>query len=145
MRVIKTNLTAGILFFLSSCTSSGNAARQIPPAFRGHFEDDYGIRYMISPKLFLQEPGVKYHILKWNLNEKYIIAKNDEANPSEKGLYTRIDYMEFVNMKPYNWGFCLTAYKAVNAYEAERFAAADRLNPMKGCGGFPFSRLKRIE
>ncbi len=76
------------------------------PYILGNFEDDYGIRYNITDSLWTQEPGIKYHILQWNKKDQWIIARNDNKNPSEAGLYTRIDYMKFENMQPYLWGFC---------------------------------------
>jgi hypothetical protein len=93
--------------------------------------------------LFTQHPGIKYHIIKWNLKDNYFIAKNDAANPSEQNLYSRIDFMEFTGMEPFRWGFCLTVYDAPTDSIAETKAVADRQNPRKGCGGFPFSRMKR--
>ncbi len=117
----------------------------IPAMILGNFMDDYGIRYSITDSLWLQRPGIKYHIIKWNVKEQYLIAKNDDNNPSEMGLYSRIDYTSFNNMEPFLWGFCLTVYNAKNDSIAEFTAHADRLNPRKGCNGFPFSRMKRID
>ncbi len=114
-----------------------------PATFYGDFTDDYGIRYSISDTAWLQHPRIKYHILYWNKKEQYLIAKNDQGNPSEPGLYTRIDYMTFQNMEPFEWGFCLTVYNANTKKEAVTKAIADRQNPKIGCGGFPFSRMKR--
>lgn len=112
--------------------------------FLGHFMDDYGIKYMITDSLFLQEPDIRYRIIKRSAEEKYIIAKNGNENPSDRNLYTRIDYMTFENMEPFLWGFCYTVYNAGSDAEAEAAAAADRANPRTGCNKFPFSRLKRI-
>jgi hypothetical protein len=53
--------------------------------------------------------------------------------------------MPFQNMETFHWGFCLTVYNAATHTEAETKAQADRQNPKKGCGGFPFSRMKRVE
>ncbi len=117
----------------------------IPTHVLGNFMDDYGIRYTVTDTLWTQHNGINYHIIKWNTNEQYIIARNDNANPSEAGLYTRIDYMSFQNMEPFLWGFCLTVYNATTETEAETKAQADRQNPKKGCGGYPFSRMKRVE
>jgi hypothetical protein len=115
-----------------------------PPAeMTGSFEDDYGIRYKINDTRWMQLPNTRFHIIKWNLEKKYIIAKNDAKNPGDGGLYTRIDYMTFDNMLPWKWGYCLTAYSATTDAIAEATAAADRENPMKGCGGYPFSRMKK--
>ena len=121
-----------------------NHGDSIPYMF-GKFADDYDILYTVNDSLWIQEPGIKYHILKWNKIEQYFIAKNDDKNPSEAGLYTRIDYMQFKNMKPWLWGFCYTAYKAKNDSIAEQALSADRSNPIKGCNGYPFSRMKKVE
>jgi len=132
------------LISLFSCSPSKIPQKQtIPKTFLGNFTDDYGITYSISDTLFLQRPNIRYRIIKWNLKEQYIIAQNGSANPSDKNLYTRIDYMEFDN-EPFLWGFCYTVYDAESDIAAEAAAAADRQNPKKGCGGYPFSRLKRI-
>ena len=80
----------------------------LPQNLKGDFMDDYGIRYRISDRLWIQHPNIKYHIIRCNTKEQYIIARNDHQNSSEAGLYTRIDYMSFTNMAPYGWGFCLT-------------------------------------
>ena len=117
----------------------------IPAIFKGDFKDDYDIRYTISDSLWLQYPGAKYHILKWNIQEQYIIARNDSKNPSEKDLYSRIDYMLLNNMGKWTWGFCLTVYDASSETAAARSKPADRQNPKKGCNGFPFSRMRQIE
>ena len=116
----------------------------IPAFVKGNFMDDYGIRYNITDSLWTQKPGIKYHIIKWNIKEQYLIAKNDDKNPSEAGLYSRIDYMPLKNIQPFGWGFCLTVYNAKTDSIAEFSTKADRENPKKGCGGFPFSRMKRI-
>lgn len=117
-----------------------------PPAmFKGNFVDDYGIRYTVNDTLFMQLPRTKYHIIKWNVKDQYIVARNDGQNPGEGGLYTRIDYMQFSNMEPWKWGFCLSVYDAKTDQIAETTAKADRQNPMKGCNGYPFSRMKRKE
>jgi hypothetical protein len=111
---------------------------------KGNFVDDYGIIYIISDTLWVQHPNIKYHVIKWNTAEQYLIAKNGSGHRSDENKYTRIDFVKFENMEPWIWGFCLTAYKAENEQEAERTAAADRKNPKKGCNGFPFSRMKTI-
>lgn len=132
-----------ILFFLF--ITSTLQAQHMLNYVTGSFKDDYGIRYTINDTLWTQHPKTNYHILKWNVQEQYLIAKNGSTNPSEVGLYTRIDYMTFENMEPYLWGFCLTAYNAPSANAAESISAADRKNPRKGCNGFPFSRMKKVD
>ena len=76
---------------------------------------------------------------------QYLVAKNDSANKEDANKYTRIDYMTFTGMEPYNWGFCLTVYDAETDEIAEKTAYVDRKNPKKGCNGYPFSRMKKIE
>ena len=145
----KTLPIIAFLFFLASCKapakSTDNQTILTLSSVTGNFTDDYGIRYSISYKLWMQHPNIKYHIIRWNDREQYLIAKNDAKNPSEAGLYTRIDYMLFQHMEPFKWGFCLTVYNAKTDKEAATNAQADRQNPKIGCGGFPFSRMKRLE
>lgn len=109
----------------------------------GRFSDDYGINYTINDTIFVMEGAAKYHILQWNEKEQYLLAQNDSTNKTDKGLYTRIDYMSFTGMEPFKWGYCFTVYNAADRQAAMRAAAADRSNPKKGCGGYPFSRMKR--
>lgn len=118
---------------------------KIPAVFTGNFVDDYGIKYTVNDTLWQQQPGTKFHIIKWNIKEQYLLARNDDKNPGEGGLYTRIDYMQFNNMKPWLWGYCLSVYDAKTDAIAEATAKADRTHPKQGCNGFPFSRMKRVE
>jgi hypothetical protein len=136
-----------LLTLTISCKSTSKTTRlnTIPQDILGNFKDDYDISYTISNNTFKQHPGIKYHLISYNREEQYFIARNDDKNPSEAGLYSRIDIMYFQNMEPFRWGFCLTAYKAKTKEEAIATAAADRTNPRKGCGGFPFSRMKKID
>ncbi len=122
-----------------------HAQTKAPEMLKGSFMDDYKITYTINDSLWIQKPNAKYHIIKWNEKEQYIIARNDKNNPTDGGLYTRIDYMTFENMQPFLWGFCLSAYNASTEAAAEAVKIADRENPRKGCNGFPFSRMKRVE
>ncbi len=117
----------------------------IPYMVKGNFMDDYGIRYTINDTIWTQLPNIKYHIINRNTTEQYLLARNDEKNPGEPGLYTRIDYMIFSNMAPFLWGYCLTTYNAKTIEEAQEKAKADRENPKKGCNGYPFSRMKRTD
>jgi hypothetical protein len=115
----------------------------MPVYMLGDFRDDYDIRYTISETKWLQHPNAVYHLLRYDTAGKFFIARNDSKNPSDADLYTRIDIMEFKNIDPWKWGFCLTKYNASSEEEAAKTAAADRFNPKKGCNGYPFSRMKR--
>lgn len=140
---------SGLLVFLSffaQCNFSqkiSSSLKNIDTTFLGNFTDDYKIRYTITKTTFTQHPGVHYRLLFYNKKEQYFIAQNDTSNISDGGLYTRIDMMRFNNMEPWLWGFCLTAYREATMEAAINTAAADRSNPRKGCGGYPFSRMKR--
>ncbi|MEP7324201.1 MAG: hypothetical protein ABI761_19885 [Saprospiraceae bacterium] len=126
-------------------TISKRTSDSIPVKLRGNFVDDYGIRYTINDSLWTQSPNVKYRIIHWDTTAQFLLAHNDDKNPSEKGLYSRIDYMDFTNMEPFLWGFCYTTYNAKTIEEARIKAMADRKNPRKGCNGYPFSRMKRSD
>ncbi len=117
----------------------------IPALLKGNFVDDYDIKYRITNTVFTQLPNTNYHIISWDTTAQFLLARNDDHNPGEGGLYTRIDYMRFNNMPPFEWGYCLTAYNAKTLEEAKTKATADRSNPKKGCGGYPFSRMKKIK
>lgn len=125
-------------------TANMEVAEHWKHSYLGNFVDDYGIEYEVKNDVWIQQPNVKYHIIEWNEKEKYIIAKNDKGNPSEKGMFTKIDITNFENMGDFTWGFCLTKYNAASIAEAKNWAAADKQNPKTGCNGFPFSRMKRL-
>jgi hypothetical protein len=116
---------------------------QVPAELVGDFEDDYGNAFRVSDTLFFQLPRARYHIVEWNSVDQYLIARNGEGNPSDAGLWTRIDWMPFTGMEPFTWGFCLTAYTAPSAAAARATPAAIRATPRTGCNGFPFSRMRR--
>jgi hypothetical protein len=104
MRIVNVILIA---IFLCSCTSSKLTKHKskadavaIPLVLKGSFTDDYGIRYTINDTVWNQHPNVKYHIIKSDTLAQYLLAKNNISNPSERELYTRIDYIQFTNMDP---------------------------------------------
>jgi hypothetical protein len=118
-----------------------DSSQHPPAAILGAFTDDYEGRYTISPTLWTHGSRARYHILKWNVAEQYAIARNDDNNPGEMGLFSRFDWMP-LDMAPFTWAFCMTAFKAPSADSAERTIPAKRESPRTGCGGFPFSRMK---
>jgi len=141
-------LIAVVSVVFAGCNPAGKlnkaSLQHIPATILGDFRDDYDIHYSISDSVWVQQPNVRYRLLKYDSAGRYFIARNAMNNPSEGGLYSRIDIMFFTGMEPWTWGFCLTAYDAKSFEEAVAVAAADRDNPKKGCGGFPFSRMKKI-
>ena len=148
MKFLRFILFIVILNSLVSCGSSRQSEKtnseNIPTLLKGDFRDDYGIRFTISDSIWMQHPNVRYHIISWDTTAQYLLARNDGNNPSDTGLFTRIDYMLLPDMEPFRWGFCLTVYKAKTMEEAKSSASADRQNPKKGCNGYPFSRMERV-
>jgi hypothetical protein len=91
--------------FSQSADTTQSVKKALPAFLKGTFEDDYGITYTINDTLWLQHPGAKYHIIACDTTEQYLLIQNDKANRSGGGLFTRIDYMIFTGMEPYQWAF----------------------------------------
>lgn len=110
----------------------------------GTFQDDYGIRYRITPTTWVQLPGTTYQVERWVPGERYLIARNDSTNRRAAGRWTRIDWVLLTDMAPWQWGFCLSAWEAPTAAAAESVRVARPDTPRTGCNGFPYSRMRRI-
>jgi hypothetical protein len=144
MDKVMKNLLFAFLFVLVADLAVAQSVKPQAPSFMlGNFTDDYKITYTINDTLWIQHPNAKYHIIKWNPEKQYLVARNGVDNKTDGNKYTRIDYMTFTGMDPFLWGFCLTTYDAATDKIAEETAAADRQNPKKGCNGYPFSRMKK--
>ncbi len=131
-------------------TSRAVAQTAAPPSrLLGSFIDDYGSQYTVTADSFQMLPRSFYQIVEWNTDSQFIIAKTaagDTAHGTEAAtIWLRIDWMEFPNMEPYTWGFCFTAYEAPSAEAARATPSADRSAPRTGCGGYPFSRMRRTD
>ncbi len=138
------------LLLILFCIAFGCSQKQSPvakndtPSFLiGSFEDDYSVSYIISDSLFVMEDHTKIHILEWNMEEQYFVGQNDSLNPYDPLLYSRIDWIEFEGMAPFEWGFCMSAYKEVSLDSAIAVTSANRETPKTGCSGYPFSRIKK--
>lgn len=135
------------LLAVAACAPRGRAGDQPappPPLVLGRFADDYGSSFQVSATLFEQLPRNRFHIIEWNASEQYFLARNDSANSSDQGLWSRIDWMPLSGMDPYTWGFCFTAYRAPTRDAARQTPPANRATPRTGCNGFPFSRMKAL-
>lgn len=131
-------------------TSRAVAQTSAPPSqLLGSFIDDYGSKYTVTADSFQMLPRSLYQIVEWNTDSQFIIARTaagDTAHSAEAArIWLRIDWMEFRNMEPYTWGFCFTAYEAPSAEAARATRSADRTAPRTGCGGYPFSRMRRTD
>lgn len=136
---------ATILVVVCGCRHNTNvtpAQQPLPASLRGDFVDDYGIAYAISSDEWFQKPRARYRISQVDTVAGYLVAQNDLKNPGEPGLWSRIDWVR-LDMMPYEWAFCLSAYAALTQEAAQETTIARRDTPRTGCGGHPFSRMRR--
>ena len=141
-------LLLGLALLITTAESSVTAQTPrdsvLPPAaLVGRWTDDYGNAFEISPETWLQAPHGRYHVVSWMNSERVVIAQRDPTSTESRTLWLRIDWMTFDGMPPWQWGFCLTAWEAPTRDAAERTKPADRTTPRTGCGGHPFSRMRR--
>ena len=115
-----------------------------PPAQLGEFIDDYGIRYVVTERLWLQGAEARYEITEWNGERRFLIARNGAENPTEAGLWTRVDWVALESGTDFEWAFCYAVFDAESQEAARAGAASDRDTPRTGCNGFPFSRMRRV-
>ena len=133
----------GLSLACSQGSPDGASSFGAPTGLLGDFHDDYGIPYSITPSRWHQLPSSAYDIVRWDSTGQYLIARNDDDNPSDGGMWTRIDWVELDDMAPYSWAYCLTVYAAESREEAEAAEPPQRATPRTGCNGFPFSRMRR--
>lgn len=138
-------LAVAIGVCVSSCATQKPAGSQdgIPVLVAGEFVDDYDMRYTIDERVWLQQPRSRFEVIEWHPGEQFLIARNGRENPSEPGLYSRIDWMELEGHAPYEWAFCYTTYDARSAGDALTATPPNRSTPRTGCNGYPFSRMRR--
>lgn len=129
-----------LAFVGAACAGSRAAPVTLASLPRGSFVDDYGNRFTISGARFAQQPHGVFHFVEWHRDSLYVIARNDDSNPSDPGAFTRIDWMP-LSMAPYTWAFCFTAWNAASRDAARATPAPDRSRPRTGCNGHPFSRM----
>jgi hypothetical protein len=130
-----------LLLLIVAFLPTGSGCQELDPLL-GQFEDDYGIQYAVSQEEWQQIGYARYRIERWDREGQYLIAQNHASNPTGAGLWTRIDWMP-LDMPPYSWAFCLTEYEADSADDAAAAQPPNRDEPRTGCGGHPFSRMKR--
>ncbi len=127
-----------------STTKVGRQVRSDTPSMLvvGTFVDDYDISYEISESVWAQGT-TRYNVQAWHNGDQFLIAQVDPSHATDGGKWVRIDWMP-LRSGDFTWAFCYTVYDATNAAEAASRAPADRSNPRTGCGGYPFSRMKRV-
>lgn len=113
----------------------------IPDMLLGSFVDDYGIPYSISSRAWTQGDSTRYEVYDWDVEGQSVVVR--APDPEAGGwLWSRIDWLT-LDEGEYPWAFCYTAYDLNDPADALRVVPANRSEPMTGCGGFPFSRMKR--
>ncbi len=137
-------LIAGLLLGTGCATASGVHQGAPPSALLGDFVDDYGIPYSITEEVWEQGRVTRYEIVEWNVEQRFAIARNAAENPGDAGLFTRIDWVELEADGEYPWAFCYAVYDAVTPQAARDAPETERATPRTGCGGYPFSRMKRV-
>jgi len=135
--------TALLLVALASCAPPGTEGHA-PAALSGEWVDDYGIRYLIADTLWLQRPSAAYRVIRWEAEEQFLVAQNDPDNPADGRLFTRMDWVPLQESAPWEWAFCMATWDANSAEGAAMAPIPDREHLMEGCGGHPFSRMRRI-
>ena len=117
-----------------------------PPALvLGDFGDDHGHLYRITREAFEMLPRTRHHIVAWQPDRQFLIARADSTASAPRGSWLRIDWMALSGMAPYTWAYCFTAYSAPTADSARVTRSADRTTPRTRCGGHPFPRMNRLD
>jgi hypothetical protein len=132
-------------WILSAPIRVGPSPDDPPPALLGTFEDDYGNRYEISEDRWQEGPSARYRVKEWRGSQRYLVAQAVSETGATDGGWTRIDWLPLDDGQPWSWGFCTSTWDAATFAEARASDVADSTDPRTGCGGFPFSRMRRIQ
>jgi hypothetical protein len=97
----------------------------------------------VTPDEWVQGDEARYHIAEWNTEGRFLLARNGADNPSDAGLWTRIDWVQLESGSEYEWAFCYAVYDAESSDEARAAPASLRDAPLDGCNGHPFRRMRR--
>lgn len=108
----------------------------------GDYKDEHGTRHLISDRRWVisgNGPASTFRVVRTNLENGYVVARNDGANPYFANRYSRFDYVKKKNGRVF---FCQIVPDAVSIADAESRAPANiDARDGKGCAGFPFSVL----
>lgn len=114
-----------------------------PPALLvGDFVDDYGSTHTISTESWIHG-SAEYRVVSWDAEAQHAIAQNAERNPTERGLWSRFDWVLLDASSEYPWAYCQIVYDAEDEQRARDAAPANREEPRNGCNGHPYTRMKR--
>ena len=109
----------------------------VPLPLRGSWVDGWGGSHDIREWAWAMGDST-YHIVDYDIEERWIVAQNDEDNTWNPGLWSRFDWTEVEDSL---W-FCQTAFDADTEQAARDAGPADDSAPdSSGCGGFAWSAL----
>ena len=147
MRRLGTVALAWALCAGATEVADAQVVRGDPPSFMvGHFVDDYGIRYSITPDSWTQGREARYSVVAWDQAARQVLVRSSVATAAGSDLWTRIDWVELDGPDgEYPWAFCYGAYDQGGREAAQSAPASERRSPRTGCNGFPFSRMKRTD
>lgn len=125
------------------------ALQVAPPAMVvGTFKDDYNTSHTITAARWMHGSAATYDIVEWHPEQKFFIARNGPANPTDPGKWSRVDWVEIpasAGQVNYEWAYCMSAYDSPTIDAARAAAIAKRDTPRTGCNGFPFTRMARTK
>jgi len=109
--------------------------------FLGVFKDEWGTSHTIRPDGWIQDfEGQEslFRIISVNAEKGYLVAENDGENQFSPGLFSRMDWVTFMD----RLYFCHTRFDAPTAADAEASPAPERKHPdQSGCQGFAWTAL----
>lgn len=123
----------------SGCGGFGWSRLYVPLPIRGSYVDGWEGSHDIREWTWTMGDSV-FHVVDYNVDERWIIAQNDEDNDWNPELWSRFDWAEHDEAI---W-FCQTAFDAATEQAARDTPPADDTDPeSSGCGGFSWSSLTR--
>lgn len=128
---------------ISGLTEADWFAEPKPPFPTGRFVDDYGSTHEVSATEWLHGSYTRMRIRAWHPSKRYLLAQTVASAPTDSSAerWVRLEWIP-LEMAPWSWAYCLIAYDAQTAAEAEANESARPETPRTGCGRFPFTRLR---
>jgi len=117
----------------------------IPTALRGTFIDDYGTRHTIDDSLWVHGSVNRYHLVEWHPGAHSVITRSGPADAAAGGGFGRIDWLTLAGTDGWEWAFCIVAWDVPSVAAARAVTVADTSHPRSGCGGYPFTRMRRSD
>ncbi|RMG98097.1 MAG: hypothetical protein D6705_06695 [Deltaproteobacteria bacterium] len=108
----------------------------------GMYVDEWGTSHDIDESTWTMDFGggtpAVFHVLSYDNDADFLVARNDDANDYNPGLYSRFDWTYAMGAL---W-YCQTVFDAPTAQDAENAPPADATDPSTGgCGGFAWTNL----